>query len=1247
MKVRPKPKDAVWTDEQWQAIDAKGNNILVAAAAGSGKTAVLVERIIRKIVDPDDEAEVDRLLIVTFTNAAAAEMRNRIGEAINKEIQKQPGSLHLRRQLSLLNRAHISTLHSFCMNVIRKYYYKVNIDPKFRILDDTEGELMREEIIEDIFEEEYGIEGNSSFYNLVDMYSGDRSDDALRSLVRRLYDFSRSHPSPEYWLDQMAARYDISDAERVEDLPWTPELLQDIQSQLRGAQSWIEKALQVTHEPGGPHPYGENLSEDLEKISLLLQADNWAELYDKFQTFTYGKLKTIRKTEGVLDDLKEQAKSLRERAKKQTQELKEGLFSRPPEVFLKDVKTMAPSIRYLVKLVKEFSSRYQEAKREKALVDFSDLEHICLTILTQGFGENGTRLPSEAAKEYQDYFVEVMVDEYQDTNLVQETILSLLSKGDNRFMVGDVKQSIYRFRLAEPGLFLQKYKKYQEEDNTDGWRIDLAKNFRSRSEVLDATNFLFRQVMDERVGEISYDQAAELRLGNTSYPQSAGFEAELAVINKGDPIESSRNENELIELEEELETAQLEARLIARKIKGLVESGQEVFDKDSKAMRKIRYRDVVILMRSMPWAATMMEEFKKENIPVYAELSTGYFEAVEVAVMMSLLKVIDNPYQDIPLASVLRSPIIGLDEEELAQIRIKDRKSSYYEALKIASIEMEDEALKDRVTFFLERLNHWRTSARCGSLSELIWDLYRETGYYDFVGGLTGGKQRQANLRALYDRARAYEETSFRGLFRFLRFIERMQERGDDLGAARALGEQEDVVRIMTVHKSKGLEFPVVFFAGMNKQFNMQDVRGTVMLHKELGLGSKFIDSALRVSYPTLPQLAIKSRMKLESIAEEMRVLYVALTRAKEKLYLVGTVKDAEKSLQKWQEHVSIEDWLLPAAERAKSSSYLDWIGPAVLRHSAGTDLRGEENAKVLESVENDPSRWKIEIKQQEELQQLPEKKETAASLLENKVKRLDPVEESSPYQEVVRFRLEWDYPFQSASVHRSKQTVSEIKHDIDDEYSDREFIGHFKSEAAERPRFMQRSRLTPAERGTAIHAVMQHVPLRSTFSKEEVDRLLFMMTERELLTKEQAESVDTEAVVQFLSSELGKRVSSARTVEREVPFTVAMASSKAYRDWNENEEDEKVLVQGVVDLLFRDEKGDLVLVDYKSDKITNRFTGGFEEAEQVMRERYQTQVSIYRQALESIFNEKIQESYLYFFDGSYTFAMHTDRKEE
>ncbi|MGJ7910290.1 helicase-exonuclease AddAB subunit AddA [Neobacillus sp. LXY-1] len=1248
--IAPKPVDVTWTDDQWKAIIAGGRDILVAAAAGSGKTAVLVERIIRKILAEENPINVDELLVVTFTNASAAEMRHRIGEALEKSIDENPGSRHLRKQLSLLNKASISTLHSFCMEVIRRYYYLIDIDPGFRIADETEAQLMRDEVVDGLFEEEYGKENNDGFFNLVDSFTNDRSDAGLIDIVRSIYDFAQANPLPEQYLQSIVSMYQVDDVKKMEELPFIQALLFDIELQLEAAKEMIQRGLELTKLPGGPAPRAENFLDDLHVIDTLIQAkqDSWNTLYEAMQTWSFTRAKPV-KGDTYDKDLTDKAQKLRDKAKKKLQELKDELFSRKPESFLRDMRDMLPLIETLVYLVKEFSRRFTLAKQEKGLVDYADLEHYCLKILTGDISEGKIFLPSDAALAFRRHFKEVFVDEYQDTNMVQETILKLVAQEEeeqgNLFMVGDVKQSIYRFRLAEPNLFLTKYNRFQPDGASAGLRIDLARNFRSRKEVLDATNYLFKQMMGVRVGEIEYDEAAELRNG-APYPEDEPFPVELLLIdqndekNEADKESGSETETDSPEFDKtDLEQSQLEARVMAAKIKELVEAQAPIFNTKTKSSRPIKYRDIVILLRSMTWAPQIMEEFKQQGIPIYADLSTGYFEATEVAIMLSLLKVIDNPFQDIPLASVLRSPIVGLNEEELARIRIHHKRGSFWEAVSSICRKQPDEAAMfyDKIRRFYDHLNQWRTIARQGALSELIWQLYRDTQFYDFVGGLPGGKQRQANLRALYDRARQYEQTSFRGLFRFLRFIERMRDRGDDLGAARALGEQEDVVRIMTIHSSKGLEFPVVFMAGMARNFNMTDIRKSFMLDKEFGFAAKYVNVQKRITYPSLPQIAFKRKKKMEMLAEEMRVLYVAMTRAKEKLYMTATLKDVSRNVEQWNDSVDHCEWLLKDYERAGAMSYLDWIGPALIRHQDCLVLRDGKDPSVLvpEEITHHPSSWKLSIVTADKMKVQDQEKNAEEDDVLEMVKQGKMIPTISQNAEEIESRLSWEYSFQSASSRRSKQSVSEIKRyaEIVDEQSGTDLVRHGKKSMLKRPKFMQEKSLSPAERGTAMHMVMQHVDLTMPVTISSIEEQLRWMVNHELLTQEQSQVLDASLIAQFFQTSLGQRYFQAAAVHREVPFTLSLQAEDVYPDWEGPSE--SVFIQGIIDCILEDEQG-LVLIDYKSDGITDRFRGGFEQAKPILEERYKVQIDLYARAIEKIWKNKVAKKYLFFFDGAH-----------
>ncbi|WP_064498268.1 helicase-exonuclease AddAB subunit AddA [Bacillus safensis] len=1226
----PKPNNSTWTDDQWEAIVSEGQDILVAAAAGSGKTAVLVERLIRKMTRPEDPVDVDRLLVVTFTNASAAEMKHRITEALEKELAKNPGSLHMRRQLSLMNRANISTLHSFCLQVLRTFYYEIDLDPGFRLADQTEGELLGDEVLDELFEDEYKA-GKPSFFELVDRYTSDRHDLDLQWLVKRIYEFSRSHPSPEQWMRAFLSLYDVDAQTKVEQLPFYPYIKEDLSLVFRSCLELLERALALSKEPGGPAPRAENFIDDLEQVNELIRHQNdFEKLYELLPNINFKRLKTCKGDE-YDPVLLEKATDARNQAKKQLEKLKDEYFMRSPAQHLKSLAEMKPVVETLVELVVQFGQRFEKAKQEKSIVDFSDLEHYCLRILAEQDAE-GNLIETEAAKYYQQQFEEVLVDEYQDTNLVQETILKLVSKGEhaadgNLFMVGDVKQSIYRFRLAEPMLFLNKYKQFTPDGKETGKRIDLNKNFRSRSDVLDSTNFLFKQLMGETVGEIEYDEQAELKLG-ASYPESKDTTTEMLLVHL------DQQEAETDEEREELETVQLEARVIAKKIRELVEQPFQVYDAKQQMTRNLQYRDIVILLRSMPWAPQMMEELKKQGIPVYANLSSGYFEATEVSVILSLLKVIDNPYQDIPLAAVLRSPLVHLDENEMALIRTSDKKGTYYDAVKaFMSVTHSDQPTCKKLERFFRLLRKWRDFSMNHSVAELIWEVYRDTQYLDYVGGMPGGKQRQANLRALYDRAKQYEKAAFRGLFRFLRFIERMQERGDDLGAAKTFSETEDVVRMMTIHSSKGLEFPIVFTAGLGRNFNMMDLNQSYLLDKELGFGSKYIHPELRISYATLPLVAMKKKMRKELLSEELRVLYVALTRAKEKLFLVGSVKNQVKALSKWQNAATGEDWLLPDFERYQSKTYLDFIGPALIRHQAMSSILEETGDVVL----SHPSAFTISFTQASDLlkEDMSLEKEQQDEVVQALMEGL-PVEEYGDADEKVAERLSWRYPYLAASQVGTKQSVSEIKRmkEIQDEYSVPSSLRKARATLYDRPAFMKKKALTAAEQGTAMHTVMQHIALPSDepYDDSRIQQLLDSLQQRDLLTNEQVQSIDQEGIAAFFSTSIGQKLRKADWVKREVSFSMVLPVKEVYS--HIDAEGEPVLIQGMIDCLFETD-GKLYLLDYKTDRVQGRFTDGLEAAVPILKKRYETQIALYAKAVERLTNRTLEEKILYFFDGN------------
>ncbi|OKP89970.1 UvrD-helicase domain-containing protein [Paenibacillus sp. P32E] len=1380
-ELEPKPEGSLWSDDQWRAIAVSGDDILVAAAAGSGKTAVLVERIIRKISSEENGFSVDRLLVATFTKAAAAEMRQRIREALERKLEEESGDEegsqgyeHLRRQLALLGKASITTLHSFCLEVIRRYYQLIPIDPGFRILNEHEAEMMRQELLEELLEEKYGEvreDGEDTvFVQLADWFSGERSDDAVHALVQRLHDFARSHPWPAEWLRGTAADFSLPDTEALSHTPWVQSIMAEAKLTLDGAASQLRQGRDIALQPGGPAPYAENLAADLEMVQSLqeaLELRPWAELYDIFMEISFGKLKACKK-DSTDPGLQETVKDLRDSVKKNLLELQKSLFGRPAEAFLGELHEAAPLMRELAETVIEFGERYRIEKAGRGLVDFSDLEHYCLKILRHEDSAPGHSVPSDAAMEYRDQFDEVLLDEYQDTNSVQEEIVRLISRESpgNRFMVGDMKQSIYRFRLAEPGLFLDKYRSFgsitgnksdgvtgtgedargdeiPDPGKTEGGSvIDLARNFRSRLEVVNAVNMIFRQIMDSKVAEISYDERAELVYG-AHFPgaEEKGpdlyFAPELLLIDRGTSLsgrseelaedgELPPQENEAIESE----TAQLEARAIVRRISQMTGmSGGEpllIYDKALKIMRPVVYGDIVILLRSARiWTPLMIEELRLEGIPAYGDQNKGYFQATEVEIALSLLQIVDNPRQDIPLAGVLRSPVVNLREEELALVRLcsngsffdavlaaagEENKADYSSKSLHAEIQQaatglakavqaesaaaneaslaqsgglaEDRAaaggtpeipvqLQTKLQAFLKLLEGWRNAARQGSLSTLIWRIYGESGYLEWVGGLPGGFQRQNNLTALYDRAVQFEkDTSARGLFRFLVFMNRLRENGGDLGVAGGTGEEAGGVRIMTIHKSKGLEFPVVFLAGMAKPFNRQDLYSPFLMHKELGFGPRFVEQDTRVSYPTLPYLAINRRSRLELLAEEMRVLYVGLTRPRDKMILVGTVRDLSRTLAGWSSVQAREELLLEDHLLARGRSYLDWVGPALIRHPGAAILRklaGTEGS-VSAVLHNDASNWSISAVNAAELSSgslaaagTTDQNEERYTMLEALKCGRSVAFKSTSRETDITARLNWVYPYAAASGIPAKTSVTELKSMLSmQEQPSYDLLEESRLPASgnslargvagtdslhlRRPKFMEKRGLSSSERGTAYHTVMQHVPLEGVVDRVVLEATIARLTRLAILTDEQAEAVELGEIEAFYMGEMGRRLIGAPWKRREQPFSYMVPASEAYHgliDLNEAAAGleasevspvmgESVLIQGVIDCLFREE-GRLILLDYKTDAVVEH-QGGIDS----LKEKYRFQLELYSKALLNILGEPVSEIWLYFFDGGH-----------
>lgn len=1249
-----------WTDEQLLAIETRGKNLLVAAAAGSGKTAVLVERIIKIITDDNNPVDIDKLLVVTFTNAAASEMRERIGDAISKKLEEMPDSKMLQRQLALLNKSNITTIHSFCLDIIKNNFHLIDLDPGFRIGDETECTLIKQDVLIELFEDKYDKE-DEGFLNLIEAYCTNRDDERLKEIVLKLYNFSMSGPWPSVWLREKAQEFNINSLDELEKASWYKVLKESLYLDLNNAKNGLDEAIKICEEDSDLAPYLLNLKPELNGIENAINSLNLnlEQIYKAIKDIEFAyRIKTVKK--GLGDELdKKKVKSLRDDVKKKINQIKGGVFSVSLDETLNGIKNMYPIIKSLTELVIEFSDRYVKKKMERVILDFNDLEHLCLKILTCN-DENGEVYASSVAQKFREKFEEVLVDEYQDSNNVQETIISMVSRKDldnpNVFMVGDVKQSIYRFRQAKPELFLEKYNSYSEEDNKKNRKIMLYKNFRSREEVIKGVNFIFKSLMSKTVGELDYTDKEALNLGasydeinkDNVYFQDNEFidldkievsgALELHILDKSSDFEDEKNEindedDKENDNEEDLSAVAIEARIIAKRIKELINPSDGkcfmVFDKNLNRYRKITYKDIVILLRSTKnWADTIVEELSFGGIPVYADINTGYFQTIEIRTIMSLLHIIDNPMQDIYTIASMRSPIFAFTSEELADIRILNRDNYFYLNVKDIAEDVYDErinkSLKDKCVYFIEKIGSWREKSLYMPIDEFLWYLYSDTSYYGYVGAMVNGIQRQANLRILFQRAKQYEQTSFKGLFNFINFINKLRKSSGDLGTAKILGENEDVVRIMSIHKSKGLEFPVVFLSGCGKQFNLRDINDSLLFHEELGIGADCIDIKKRIRYTTLQKYAIKKKFELETLSEEMRILYVALTRAKEKLIITGSSYNLQKDIDAcYKAGVKGFNKVIPS-ELLKQKSYLKWIMTALIKHKDGDILRQGKNEFV--EISDDLSSWKINFHKKsdfgtENVEDSIEKKNISILSLNYSNFEVD---------EEIRKRLEFRYKYRDVCSVPSNISVSDIKK-AEEEIFEPQAENLFSEEKnRKKPRFiMEEKGLSKAEKGTAMHFVMQKLDLNKVNLLNEIKEQIKNMFEKGLITKDEEESINIFKIQKFFKSNLGQRLLKAykenKQVFRELPFITEIPVKRIEKDLIDKIfNNEKLRLQGIIDCFFEEDDG-IVLLDYKTDYVENG-------KEKEILDKYRVQIDLYTETLERVIGKKVKERYLYLF---------------
>ena len=1115
-------------------------------------------------------------------------MREKILEAIYKKIEENPEDENLQKQVILLNKASISTIHSFCLDVIKNNFYEIDVSANTRIADDSEILLLQQEVIDDLFEEKYEEE-DSNFIKLIKTYTKYNQDEVLKDLLLRVYSYIQASPFPEEWLEEQIEKLNIEDGTNFSDTVWgkiitenANQILEDSILKLQNIRTKMTRFPELDK-------FTAKIEDDIDKYTYIQNnLSDWDTAVEAINTL---KNATWIKDQKITNDLKDEAKDVRESTKDEFKKVKK-LMNCSSEEAVQDIKYMYPILKMLKDLILEFSQKFYQRKREKNIMDFSDMEHLALKILVKK-DENGNIVKSEIAKKYENKFEEIAIDEYQDSNLVQEYILTSVSRGNNIFMVGDVKQSIYKFRQARPKLFLDKYDNYKLDPvNGEDRKIQLFKNFRSRSNILDFTNLVFEDIMSRELGNIEYNQDEYLNLGaNFEEIQNQDYKTELEILDLSEENDDiwKTDEEETEEEQEKVEDVVLEARFVARKIKELIDSKYQIIDKKT-GRRDIQYKDIAILLRTSSGVANVYEkEISELEIPVYSDSSSQYLQSVEIETIMSLLRIINNPMQDIPLVTVMRSPIGNFTDNELIEIRMVDRNSSFYEALLKSDLE--------KAHRFLSLLKELREDEEYMTLDEWIWNIYTKTGYMNYVNLMPNGALRVSNLRMLFERAKQYEEASFKGLYNFINFIDKIKFNQEDLKAAKIIGENENVVRIMTIHKSKGLEFPVVILAGVGKQFNFRDLNGKILLDQDLGMGPQYIDSDRYIEFKTLAKKALAIKAKNEAISEEMRILYVALTRAKEKLIIVGRQKDVNKKMSEKQKlleiYSTIDDNKINPYLLQKYKTYLDWLELIYLKE-------GVANTKNLFTV-NINKREKTSVKIENEVEDISKK------IIEESNKNNDEQE-----KEKIKEILNWQYKHQSIEGIPTKTSVSKLKENKEQEV-----------QITQEPKFINeeaKTKLTGAQKGTLIHLCLQKMKETEEYNLEKITELIEKLKDKEIITEIEAQNIDKEKLLEYTNSQLWTELKQAKEIHKEHPFYINIKASRIYNQINK-EDDEEILVQGVIDLFFIDKDDKLILVDYKTDYVQN---------ENELVEEYKGQLDLYKEALEQSLNKKVDKMCIY-----------------
>lgn len=1193
-----------WTKEQQQVIDLRNRNILVSAAAGSGKTAVLVERIKELVLDKKHPVDIDHLLVVTFTNAAAAQMKERVAKALEKALQENPSDVRLQQQAALVQNAQITTIDSFCLYVLRNHFHEIGLEPNFRIGDEGELKLLREDVMTGLFEQCYE-EKHPGFLHLISCYGTSRSDAPVRDMIFKLYSYAQSYPWPKQWLREALSCYEIKTEQELEQAPFIEMTVEYGKQMVKGYLEQAEHYHELCQDVDGPYMYEEACEQDVERMEELLSCSTYQDFYEELGKCKFATLGRAKDYIGS-PEKQEQVKTERKKLKDGIGKLKSDCFALTFQEILEQLTLVQPSAEALAEVTERFIDAFTERKQDKNLVDFSDLEHFALEILV----EEETGKPTETAKEFQNAYEEIMIDEYQDSNYVQETILRAISREvvgqNNLFMVGDVKQSIYRFRLARPELFMEKFDTYETTD-APCQRIDLHKNFRSRDTVLAFTNDIFYQIMKRNLGGVDYTDEAALYCG-ADYPageKEDAFDSEILLTTTQELEEGTK---------QQISKQELEAKLIADRIRKMV-GKEEVVDEETGEFRKVRYGDIVILLRSLSeWADLFAEVLNANGIPAHTVSRTGYFSTLEIRTVLNYLRILDNPRQDIPLAAVLKSPMAGLSDEQLARLRLLAEDKPYHQCVKMfleAEEELTekestaDEDMRAKLKRFSETYKKLRRQTMDIPMHELLQKVLKETGYARYASALPVGRQRLANLHMLSEKAIAYEKTSYRGLYHFIRYIDELQKYDVDFGEAELVGENEDAVNIMSIHKSKGLEFPVCFVSGMGKSFNKQDSRSKMILHPNLGVGLDIIEEDRRIKVPAFFKKVIARQTELESLGEELRVLYVAFTRAKEKLIITGCIKDEEMLQQIREIYCGSNRKALNFKERAEAKTFLEWILPAAAASGSWDKVSYVTPWSMLEDEATH------QITEHVSLRQRVQQAEEVSDTLYEKIKE----------------QLSYQYPHPDAIHLVTKYSVSELKHRAMRELAAKEeedVTPKFLEEVSTPyvPAFMEgKAEVNQgALRGTAMHRLMEcydftKMPDCSDEFAENIKKQLTGLVQMGKVSEDMQKLIRIPSVELFLKSQLAPRMKAAAMRDdlfREKPFVMG----------NHEMEEEMVLIQGIIDVFWVEEDG-IVLLDYKTDRVDSATR---------LRDMYKEQLDLYAEALERIFRLPVKEKYLYSF---------------